>query len=880
MGKVLKAIFKVVMFLLIFVTLFYMIWCILLFKQEDGTLPMRHFYDLPEGSVDVLFLGTSHMGMNLSTDILWNKYGIAGYKCWGSVQPIWNTYYYLKECLKYQRPKVIVLDVHSATFGYVYPDFVIQIKNTIGMRLSQNKIDAIMASSPKEQWGNLLIGLPVFHSRYNELNETDFEYFPWNRHQNITVLVNQNSEQVFPFDIIDKDQSSGVEPLHEKEEKYFRAILDLCQEENIPLELVACPYQIGEFEQKRYRRIKQIVSEEYEGIGFTDFNEVYMDYDIDTHTDYLDPGHFNKWGVPKYTAAIEQILTAKYDLPDHRLDENHVWNKVKKTKASPVYEMDYKFYGDGKRNYVDTGMKLLDNIMDSWTILVDFTVPPFDAEDRIILSCYDETPDHYQGVMVNIDEYGKLAVMFSSFEDIKTDILEENSRVQLAIVKNDRRIDVYFNGEFLGTHRADNLARYSGPLLVGCQQNENGFFFRFSEPVVYDLQVFDTVLTETDIKSWEPRNLPEPPEKEYLSDEEIASGQLYTMDYSFSGDGQEQYIDTGVKLYEEQDASWTLLSQFDPRIDTGDTVYFSAFVEDMNNYRGLLVRRLDEGKLNISYGQNKQVVVDIPVDTPSVLAIVKDTFYYTIYLNGEVIVDGEISPCDVHDLNLLIGCQVTLEDNLFRFSGTKIYNLEIIKGIMSPEDIAAWKPDPQPEAPKPIPSDVEYHLENSFAGNEKNFCIDTGIQLYDVADKNWSLHLVINYDKTGRGTALSCFAEDPANYRGLLVRQIDETNYNLTLGSAITNLTVGWDPVVIIDILKQEYHYTVYMNGEKKFETDAATKSWDGNLIIGAERLLNGSFFRYSNQKVRKLEITASIPDEAEILQKCSEEFVTDYFIK
>ena len=96
MGKIFKASFKVVLFLFIFAVLLYLVMCVLLFKQEDGALPMRNFYDLPENTVDVLFLGSSHMGMNLSTDILWNKYGIAGYKCWGSVQPIWNTYYYLK----------------------------------------------------------------------------------------------------------------------------------------------------------------------------------------------------------------------------------------------------------------------------------------------------------------------------------------------------------------------------------------------------------------------------------------------------------------------------------------------------------------------------------------------------------------------------------------------------------------------------------------------------------------------------------------------------------------------------------------------------------------------------------------------------------------
>ncbi|MBQ6343127.1 MAG: hypothetical protein IJI41_08405 [Anaerolineaceae bacterium] len=882
MGKastILKAFIKVTAFILIFAALLYLVMCVLLFKQEDGTLPMRNFYDLPEDTVDVLFLGSSHIGMNISTDMLWNKYGIAGYKCWGSTQPIWNTYYYLKECLKYQTPKVVVVDVHGATFSYDYADYVLQIKNTMGMRFSQNKIDAVINSAPENQWGNLLLELPTFHTRYNELTEADFQYFPWNKHNDITVLVNQAQDLVFPFEIIDKDQTTETEPMAEKEEKYLRAIIELCQEKNVPLELIAAPYQLSEFEQKRFRGVRDVISE-YEGIRFTNFNDVYKDYGIDPQTDFLDPGHFNAAGVPKYSYAVAGLLMEKYDLPDRRLDDNHIWNRSEKTEVLPVYALDQQFYGDGQQNYIDTGLKLYDNMLDSWTILADFVVPPFDDMDHVVFACYNETTNQYQGLLVNMDENNRLIVRYSSYEDMRSDRLEENTRVRLGIVKKGKNISVYLNGEFLGSHELQNLARYTGDLLIGCQQAEDGTFFRFSRPVVYDLQVYDVVMSETEIKAWTPRELPEPQGKDYLSPEKIDEQRLYALDYRFTGDGLESYVDTGIKLYQYPDDTWTILSRIDPEIKTGDSVYFSAFVEDSENYHGLLVRRPEVDKLNIVYGKNGQFTIDLPTDKVSTLAIEKDKYSYTVYLNGEVTAQAANSPCDAHDQTLLIGCQILPDGSLFRFSGTSVYNFEVIHGLLSQEYIAAWTPEALAERPKPEPSPVEFELSGGIPCDGKKVYLDTGIMLYDVPDKNWHIHLVLDISPSTSGTALSCFAEDPNDYRGLLIRQINSESFGITLGNTYHTVPINNAQHLVLDIVKESYSYILYANGEKIAEAESRTKSWDGPLFVGAERLLNGEPFRFSTQKIRQLTVSEVIPSEADIIAGSQENFDVNVFRK
>ncbi len=704
--KFCKSALKVILFIGIFAVLMYLAMCVLIFKQHDGTLPLHNYYDLPEDTVDVLFLGSSHVGVNVSTNVLWDEYGIAAYNCWGAVQPVWNTYYYLKECLKSQTPKVIVADVLGAVVNYgEYPDYQYQVKNLMGMRFSRDKVDAILASSPKEQWGNFIFELPAFHSRYNELTQEDFEYMPWDHHTDRPTIINEVSDTVYPQTIRSSASAPGKEPLDEKQEKYLRALIELCREHSIPLELISSPYEASDLELGRYLTISDLVSE-YEDLRFTNFNDYYEDYDIDPQHDYYDPGHFNTFGIPKYARAIGDMLKENYDLPDRRQDPNHIW-----------------------------------------------------------------------------------------YED------------------------------------ADSVTK--------------------AEPIEIPAATPTVVPEETDTSE----------------DEAGINDFRYTMRYRFVGDGVEKHLNTGKKLFHDPDASWTVLSLIDSEIEFGDRVYFSCFVEESGNMQGILVRKADEKKLEILYGKLLGVTADFPEDGIIKLAIVKQEDAFSIYVNDELIADKVSSPTDAFNYDLLVGCEISPEGEIFRTSGTTLYNFEVFNEAMSADEIRNWDPEELPEEPKPEASPVDYHMENGFIGDGKKQYLDTGIMLYDIPEKSWHLHFVIdNYEKA-YGTALSCFAEDSSNYRGLLVRQIDPDTFGITLGKEYLSVPVETRQIVF-DIVKDDNHYKVYVNGELKGEKDSRIRSWEGTLIVGAERLLNGELFRYSTEKIRSLEISSELPDDAGIQEK------------
>ncbi len=854
MRNFLKGTLKLFLFIGLFCVILALVMNVLVFKQEDGTLPVSNYYDLPKDTVDVLILGTSHAGMNISTKTLFDEYGIAGYRFWGSVQPIWNTYYYLLEALKYQTPKVVLLDAHALTFAQEYGSYPVQVKNTIAFRPSREKIDNIRASVPEDARMFMFLGFPVYHNRYNELTEDDFDHMPWDINLGIQVLSSETSEAIYPFTILDKDATSGELELHEKEENYFRMLLQYCKDHDIALEVIASPYEISPAEQQKYRRIASVV-EEY-GYCFTNFCESYQEFGIDPQRDYLDPGHFNKTGVPKYARALAESILSKYDLPDRRNDPDHIWNQVKTQVQEPFFALTEQFIGDGLQNELDTGIRLFENPLDSWTLCTEFTIGNDQTGDAAVFSCFDNLNDEY-GLRVMRNNSSSIEVFFG--KTISTRLRQSEGTIRLGIIKMGKHFQIYENGELIEDRNLDNseLPKYDGPLVLGCELDNTGNGIHYSKTVISDLVIYDTALSSDELLAWRPSSLPVRERVAYfkeMTDDRI----LVSLENRFSGDG-ESYLDTGIRLYEDAKSSWTILSQIDPDVSVGDRVYYSCFSEEEGNYRGILVRKLDNNILNIVYGNGYGLNLDLPEAEISKLVIVKDRSAYTIYLNGEKVLDNSVVPCDDYDGPLMLGCERDGENRVFRISGTTVYNFDVYEGILSEDQLAQWQPEPLQEAVKDPGMDVTYSLSAPFVGDGKDAYLDTGIKLFDNAGKNWRLEVVLDQVVTRRGTVLSCFDENPKSYHGLIIRQLDDLTFVVITGTETTEVDISPSSTVTLAIEKEDSSYRIYVDGECIAVKESKCGDYLGNLYLCCERTQNGFPFRFSDISIRSLEISSSV---------------------
>ncbi len=309
-----------VSFVLLLAVTIYLTASVLSIKSEHGVDQMRGMYYQPENSIDVVMMGTSHIHCDVNTGVLWEKFGIASYDFSGAEQPLWITYHYLKELYKYQTPKVVVIDMYApARFkeDYQYTWFA---ENIHGMRFSLNKLETLAVSVEPEKIRQYFPSFAVYHGRYDELEEEDFENFFWDGEEKevfkgYTPFWKRVPQQKTR---IDEKRDDGLTP---KSEEYLKKIISFTKEQGSELVLMVSPYIMTAEDQRTYNRIAEIA--EKEGIVFINYNEYYNEIGIDFETDFNDESHLNYWGSCKFTEYLGEFLKHNGNIPDRRGQEGY-----------------------------------------------------------------------------------------------------------------------------------------------------------------------------------------------------------------------------------------------------------------------------------------------------------------------------------------------------------------------------------------------------------------------------------------------------------------------------------------------------------------------------------------------------------------------------
>lgn len=314
-----KSVIRIISFLFILILILYYVNNILAVKGGDGIYDLTKFYELEDNTVDVLVLGSSHAFEAINTGVLWSEYGIASFVLGGSYQQMWYTYYYLKEALKTQTPQLIILEAYMTTFKYEYHDGTVQ--NTYGLKWSRDKLESIKVGTPKEKWGEYILGYVQYHTRYATLARADFL-----KNQGNPLYENWKgfgcNMRTTAYDNPDIHQINGREPLSEKTETYYRKIIELASEYNIPLLIVISPYPgITESSQSIFNTAADIAADY--NVDFINYNLLYEEIGIDFTYDAADQHHLNYKGNQKYTRALGEYITNNYNISNRRGNEKY-----------------------------------------------------------------------------------------------------------------------------------------------------------------------------------------------------------------------------------------------------------------------------------------------------------------------------------------------------------------------------------------------------------------------------------------------------------------------------------------------------------------------------------------------------------------------------
>lgn len=319
-GKLLLFWVRVICFFLLAALLLGYATYVLTPKNDYGICSMVNLYRQPENTVDVLAVGTSMVYAGVNTNVLWSEYGIAAYDLCSAEQPFWVSYYVIREALKIQQPKVILLDAKPSIYTRDYSKRGRTILSTYGIKGLDNRIGAIMAcvESPSEAMGYLL-GFPQVHNNYEKLKWEDFSIPPDNGGRGV------NWKGYIEMDAVEHHQRPSLvwtatkRNLNDREEEYARKIFELCQQEEIQLMLLGMPNPDYANDHMYYNALWAVAAEYgFDGINYNDPN---LRYGLRYSSDFADWQHLNVKGSMTFSKKLGEDLVDRFDLPDRRGDE-------------------------------------------------------------------------------------------------------------------------------------------------------------------------------------------------------------------------------------------------------------------------------------------------------------------------------------------------------------------------------------------------------------------------------------------------------------------------------------------------------------------------------------------------------------------------------
>ena len=307
-------------------------------RTDHGVKQCLAMYEQPKDSVDVVMLGSSHVHYGVNTAKLWEEYGISAFDFSSAEQPLWISYYYLKEMCKTQKPKVVVLDFFTpAAFQDEYKYKYTHLAESMnGFKFGVNKLKMMWASfdGEKENWNKYFPGFFGYHDRYDALKDEDIEDLKYDY---------ENFKGYTPYFQMNPVSTPSINPGEvlapsDKSIEYLQKIVDYTKANGIELYLTIVPYHVNveqvmdqtQAEDLRYNWLVQYVAQQNEA-GNT---HVYFDYtmqhywdigiDFESGQDTYDGSHLNYYGATKFAHYLGAQLRNLYGeevLPDHRGDE-------------------------------------------------------------------------------------------------------------------------------------------------------------------------------------------------------------------------------------------------------------------------------------------------------------------------------------------------------------------------------------------------------------------------------------------------------------------------------------------------------------------------------------------------------------------------------
>ncbi|MCI9592799.1 MAG: SGNH/GDSL hydrolase family protein [Lachnospiraceae bacterium] len=295
-------------------------------KVVEGNL-IPEYYQETTGH-ELLILGDCEVYENISPVILWEEFGISSYIRGSAQQLIPQSYYMLKDTLRREKPKVVLLSVsamqESGQTNEAYNRMTME-----GLAWSMDKLKVIQETKMEDEYLiEYLFPLLRYHSRWKELTQEDIKYL-FHREK-----VSHNGyymrADVRPLADFPEPRRKADYRFPQAAQEYLEKIRLLCETEGIQLILMKAPSLYPVWYDQWEEQIQAFAGEN--NLTYWNCIPAIDQIGLDFQTDTYDGGlHMNVYGAEKLTRYLGKKLREVSTLNDLRQDK--VLSAVWKEKA-------------------------------------------------------------------------------------------------------------------------------------------------------------------------------------------------------------------------------------------------------------------------------------------------------------------------------------------------------------------------------------------------------------------------------------------------------------------------------------------------------------------------------------------------------------------
>ncbi len=387
------------------------------------------FYEMPENSVNVLFLGSSHGATAFIPQELYNNYGITSYNLCCEQQNLVTSYYWLKEALRFQKPKAVVLETFYL-FNNQFDSSEPYIRKAIDYmkwgNVKRQAVDDICTIDTNQSKSSYYFTNQRFHTRWSELSEDDFSYSQMSGHyemKGFSTMFNQINENDYVPLLI--GESSETADIPELMQQYMEKINALCNENGITLILVKNPTTSQKINE--HNATQQLA--DTLNVPFYDFNtmQLYNDIAFSFEEDMIDTGHPSLKGAIKITNYLGKILQTDYDIAPQI---NDAWEDTRYAYSCLQLSSNLKHVPD-----INTYLDCLKLMKEQYSIFITLKNDGIDCLDETVSQGFNDL-----GLSFNLNKgdsttYIAIITPENIYENVSNISLEAKGTIRSGIVQ-------------------------------------------------------------------------------------------------------------------------------------------------------------------------------------------------------------------------------------------------------------------------------------------------------------------------------------------------------------------------------------------------------------------------------------------------------------